>query len=83
MRLEKSDEDMELPQGTEEVLSLKNERAHMLSVVPDTVAQPVTVGEEKGLPGDSSNEQLISADEMCEIEENQNSRRENSKNQAE
>ncbi|GFV88271.1 hypothetical protein TNCV_4543171 [Trichonephila clavipes] len=35
---------------------------------PDAVVQPVTVGEEKGLPRDSSNEQLISADEMCETE---------------
>ncbi|GFW52025.1 uncharacterized protein TNCV_2818941 [Trichonephila clavipes] len=41
----------------------------MLSVDPDVVAQPVTVGEEKGLPRDSSNEQLISTNEMCEIEE--------------
>ncbi|GFY56591.1 hypothetical protein TNIN_303561 [Trichonephila inaurata madagascariensis] len=40
----------------------------MLSVDPDAVAQPVTVGEEKGLPRDSSNEQQISADDTCEIE---------------
>ncbi|GFY74691.1 splicing factor 3B subunit 2 [Trichonephila inaurata madagascariensis] len=64
-----SDEYMELPQGTEEVLPFKSERAHMFSGVPDAVAQPVTVGEEKGLPRDSSNEHLISTDEMCEIEE--------------
>ncbi|GFV13786.1 uncharacterized protein TNCV_3958011 [Trichonephila clavipes] len=38
------DEDMELPQGTGEVLPLKSERAHMFSVVPGAVAQPVTVG---------------------------------------
>ncbi|GFU46812.1 uncharacterized protein TNCV_434881 [Trichonephila clavipes] len=60
---------MELPQGTEKILPLKSERSHMLSVDPDVVAQPVTVGEEKGLPRDSSNEQLISAHEICEIEE--------------
>ncbi|PRD17841.1 UNVERIFIED_CONTAM: hypothetical protein NCL1_62933 [Trichonephila clavipes] len=52
-----------------EEVRLANERAHMFSVDPDVVAQPVTVGEEKGLSGDSSNEQLISAHEMCEIEE--------------
>ncbi|GFX55671.1 uncharacterized protein TNCV_269591 [Trichonephila clavipes] len=43
-------EDMELPQGTEEALPLKSERAHMISVIPDAVAQPVIVGEKKGLP---------------------------------
>ncbi|GFX45182.1 uncharacterized protein TNCV_3432301 [Trichonephila clavipes] len=36
-------EDMELPQGTEEVLPLKIEQTHMFSGVPDAVAQPVTV----------------------------------------
>ncbi|GFU71220.1 uncharacterized protein TNCV_2673841 [Trichonephila clavipes] len=41
------DEDMELPQGTEEVLPLKSERAHMCSVVPEAVALPVTVGEKR------------------------------------
>ncbi|GFY57147.1 hypothetical protein TNIN_425481 [Trichonephila inaurata madagascariensis] len=67
MRLEKSDEYMDLPQGIEKVHPLKNERAHILSVVPDAVAQPVTVGEEKGLPRNSlsSSEPLISADERC------------------
>ncbi|GFU65985.1 uncharacterized protein TNCV_3458491 [Trichonephila clavipes] len=35
------DEDMKLLQGTEEVL-------HMFSVIPDAVAQPVTVGVKKG-----------------------------------
>ncbi|GFU55288.1 uncharacterized protein TNCV_4803201 [Trichonephila clavipes] len=61
-------EDMELPQGTEEVLPLKSERAHMFSVVPDAVAQPATVEGKKGLPRNSSSEPLISADEMAEIE---------------
>ncbi|GFW54102.1 uncharacterized protein TNCV_3829101 [Trichonephila clavipes] len=54
------DEDVELPQGTEEVLPPKSERAHMFSVVPSAVAQPVTVGEKKGLPRNSSSEPLIS-----------------------
>ncbi|GFW18975.1 uncharacterized protein TNCV_164911 [Trichonephila clavipes] len=49
MRLEESDEDKELPQGTEEVLPPKSERAHMLSAVPDTVVQPVTVLGKKGV----------------------------------
>ncbi|GFX00845.1 uncharacterized protein TNCV_4578121 [Trichonephila clavipes] len=40
----------------------------MFSVVPDAVAQPVTVGEKKGLPRNSSSEPLVSADEMSEIE---------------
>ncbi|GFV84749.1 hypothetical protein TNCV_4297311 [Trichonephila clavipes] len=40
----------------------------MFSVVPDTMAQPVTV-EKKGLPRSSSSEPLIFADEMFEIEE--------------
>ncbi|GFU83292.1 uncharacterized protein TNCV_3739031 [Trichonephila clavipes] len=40
-------EDMELPQGTEEVLPLKSERDHMFSVVSDAVALPVTVGEKR------------------------------------
>ncbi|GFY71233.1 uncharacterized protein TNIN_450901 [Trichonephila inaurata madagascariensis] len=61
-------EDMELSQGTEEVLPLKSKRAHMFSVVPDAVAEPVTVEEKKGLPRNSSSEPLISADEMSEIE---------------
>ncbi|GFY63320.1 splicing factor 3B subunit 2 [Trichonephila inaurata madagascariensis] len=62
MGSEKSDEDMELPQTTEKVLPLKSERAKMLSVGPDAVAQPVTVTEEKGLP----RVLLISANEMYE-----------------
>ncbi|GFS95647.1 hypothetical protein TNCV_886041 [Trichonephila clavipes] len=41
------DEDMELPQGTEEVRPLKSKRVHMFRVVPDAVAQPVTVGEKR------------------------------------
>ncbi|GFY70207.1 uncharacterized protein TNIN_457871 [Trichonephila inaurata madagascariensis] len=61
-------EDMELSQGIEEVFSLKSERDHMFSVVPGTVAQPVTVGGKKGLPRNSSREPLISAEEMSEIE---------------
>ncbi|PRD31561.1 UNVERIFIED_CONTAM: hypothetical protein NCL1_23201 [Trichonephila clavipes] len=62
------DEDMELPQDTEEVLPIKSERAHMFSVVPGAVAQTVIVGEKRGLPRNSSNEPLISADEMSGIE---------------
>ncbi|GFY09776.1 uncharacterized protein TNCV_3697381 [Trichonephila clavipes] len=42
-------EDMELPQGTEEVLPLKSEGVHVFSVVPGAVAQTVTVGK-KALP---------------------------------
>ncbi|GFU54998.1 uncharacterized protein TNCV_2162351 [Trichonephila clavipes] len=61
-------EDVELPQETEEVLPLKSERAHMFSVAVDAVAQPATVGKKKGLPRNSSSELLISADEMSEIE---------------
>ncbi|GFY03888.1 uncharacterized protein TNCV_1196681 [Trichonephila clavipes] len=61
MGSEKSDEDMELPQATERVIPLKNERAKMLSMGSDDVAQPVTVPEEKGLP----RVLLLSADEMC------------------
>ncbi|GFU11077.1 hypothetical protein TNCV_4970011 [Trichonephila clavipes] len=49
MGLEKSYEDMELPQLTEKVLPLESERAKMLSVGPDAEARPVTVPEEKGL----------------------------------
>ncbi|GFW03302.1 hypothetical protein TNCV_464161 [Trichonephila clavipes] len=60
---------MKLPQGIEKFFPLKSEGAHMLSVDPDAVAQPITVGEEKGFPRDSSNKHLISEDEMCEIEE--------------
>ncbi|GFY66503.1 uncharacterized protein TNIN_480441 [Trichonephila inaurata madagascariensis] len=62
---EKSDKDMELPQATEKVFPLENERVKMLSVGPDAVAQTVTVPEEKGLP----RAQLISANEMCEEKE--------------
>ncbi|GFY49063.1 uncharacterized protein TNIN_487611 [Trichonephila inaurata madagascariensis] len=62
MGSEKSDEDMELPQTTEKVLPLESERAKMLSVGPDAVAQPVTVTEEKGLP----RVLLIFANEMYE-----------------
>ncbi|GFY72245.1 uncharacterized protein LOC102076250 [Trichonephila inaurata madagascariensis] len=62
MGSEKSDKDMELPQATEKVLPLESERAKMLSVCPDALAQPDTVREEKGLP----RVLLISADEMCE-----------------
>ncbi|GFS58832.1 splicing factor 3B subunit 2 [Trichonephila inaurata madagascariensis] len=61
MGSEKSDEDMELPQTTEKVLPLESERAKMLSVGLDVVAQPVTVPEEKGL----TRVLLISANEMC------------------
>ncbi|GFU83079.1 uncharacterized protein TNCV_65491 [Trichonephila clavipes] len=65
MGSEKSEEDMELPQAIEKVLPLESGRARMLSVGPDAVAQPVTVPEEKDLPGVL----LISADEMCEEKE--------------
>ncbi|GFY55901.1 uncharacterized protein LOC102076250 [Trichonephila inaurata madagascariensis] len=43
MGSEKSDKDMELSQATEKVFPLESERAKMLSVGPDAVAQPVTV----------------------------------------
>ncbi|GFS28143.1 hypothetical protein TNIN_202601 [Trichonephila inaurata madagascariensis] len=69
MRLEKSDEGMGLPKGTEKVRPLESERVYMLSMDPEAVAQPVTVEEDNCLPRDSSNEQLISTDEMREIEE--------------
>ncbi|GFU86751.1 uncharacterized protein TNCV_1354411 [Trichonephila clavipes] len=62
MGSEKSDDHMELPQATERVIPLESERAKMLSVGPDAMAQPVTVPEEKCLP----RALLISADEMCE-----------------
>ncbi|GFV65727.1 uncharacterized protein TNCV_4153631 [Trichonephila clavipes] len=65
MGSEKSDEDKELPQVTKRVLPLESERAQMLSVDPDALAQPDTVREEKGL----SRIQLISVDEMCEEKE--------------
>ncbi|GFX24408.1 uncharacterized protein TNCV_992241 [Trichonephila clavipes] len=65
MGSEKSDEDMELPQATERVIPLESERAKMLNMGPDDVAQPVTVPEEKCLP----RVLLISADEMCEEKE--------------
>ncbi|PRD33760.1 UNVERIFIED_CONTAM: Splicing factor 3B subunit 2, partial [Trichonephila clavipes] len=60
MGSEKSDEDIELPQTTERVIPLDSERAKMLSLGPDAVAQPVAVPKEKGLP----RVLLISADEM-------------------
>ncbi|GFU22224.1 splicing factor 3B subunit 2 [Trichonephila clavipes] len=60
MGSEKSDEDMELPQATERFIPLESERAKMLNMGPDDVAQPVTVPEEKCLP----RALLISADEM-------------------
>ncbi|GFY48951.1 uncharacterized protein LOC102076250 [Trichonephila inaurata madagascariensis] len=56
MRLEKSDEEMELPKETEKVRPLESERAYMLSMDPEAVAQPVTVEEDNCLPRDSSNE---------------------------
>ncbi|GFQ90823.1 uncharacterized protein TNCT_609151 [Trichonephila clavata] len=66
----KSDEDMEVPQAIEKVLVFKGERAQMLSVNPDAVAQPVIVGEGKGLSRDASKVPLIPADkEMCEGKE--------------
>ncbi|GFW47477.1 uncharacterized protein TNCV_4537671 [Trichonephila clavipes] len=65
MGSEKSDEDMELPQATERFIPLESERAKMLSVSPDAMAQPVTVPEEKCLPRVLP----ISVDEMCEEKE--------------
>ncbi|GFR00895.1 hypothetical protein TNCT_180571 [Trichonephila clavata] len=44
---EKSEENMEMPRAIEKVLVFKGERAQMLSVNPDAVAQPAIVGEEK------------------------------------
>ncbi|GFW12376.1 splicing factor 3B subunit 2 [Trichonephila clavipes] len=67
MGSEKSDEDMELPRATEIVIPLESERAKMLSVGPDDMAQPVTVAEEKCFP--RALPLLISADEMCEEKE--------------
>ncbi|GFQ66396.1 splicing factor 3B subunit 2 [Trichonephila clavata] len=67
---QESDEDMEVPQAIEKVLVFKGERAQMLSVNPDAVAQPVIVGEGKGLSRDSSKVPLIPANnEMCEGKE--------------
>ncbi|GFQ89761.1 hypothetical protein TNCT_542601 [Trichonephila clavata] len=60
---QKSDEDREVPQAIEKVLVFKGERAQMLSVNPDAVAQPVTVGEGKGLSRDSSKVPLIPVDQ--------------------
>ncbi|GFR27137.1 splicing factor 3B subunit 2 [Trichonephila clavata] len=58
---------MEVPQAIEKVLVFKGERAQMLGVNPDAVAQPVIVGNEKGLSRDSSKVPLIPANnEMCE-----------------
>ncbi|GFQ80310.1 hypothetical protein TNCT_30071 [Trichonephila clavata] len=66
-----SDDDTELPQATEKVLPFKSERAKILSVDPDAVAQPVAIEEEKGLSRDSFNLPPISADdEMYEEREN-------------
>ncbi|GFS68898.1 hypothetical protein TNCV_4569491 [Trichonephila clavipes] len=58
----KSQMKTELSQATERVIPLESERAKMLSMGPDAMAQPVTVPEEKCLP----RALLISADEMCE-----------------
>ncbi|GFY62589.1 hypothetical protein TNIN_128201 [Trichonephila inaurata madagascariensis] len=67
---EKSSEDMKVSQEIEKVLAFKSERAQMLSVDPDVVAQPVAVEEEKGLSRDSSNVPLISTNgEMYEGKE--------------
>ncbi|GFY57904.1 splicing factor 3B subunit 2 [Trichonephila inaurata madagascariensis] len=60
MGSEKSDEDMELTQTTAKVLPLESERAKMLSVGLDPVAQPVTVPEEKGLPREDINPVILS-----------------------
>ncbi|GFQ83591.1 splicing factor 3B subunit 2 [Trichonephila clavata] len=67
---EKSDEAMEVPQAIEKGLVFKSERAKMLCVNPDAVAQPAIVGEIKGLSRDSSKVPLIPANnEMCEGKE--------------
>ncbi|GFQ69911.1 hypothetical protein TNCT_324001 [Trichonephila clavata] len=61
---------MEVPQAIEKILVFKGERVQMLSVNPDAVAQPVMVGEGKGLSRDLSKVPLIPADnEMCEGKE--------------
>ncbi|GFR26308.1 uncharacterized protein TNCT_458461 [Trichonephila clavata] len=61
---------MDVPRVIEKVLVFKSERTQMLSADPDAVVQPVTIGSEKGLSGDSSNVLLISADdEMYEGKE--------------
>ncbi|GFV20326.1 uncharacterized protein TNCV_4140891 [Trichonephila clavipes] len=65
MGSEKLDEDMGSPQVTEKVLPPESERAKMLSVNPDVLAQPDTIREEKGL----SRVLLNFADEMCEEKE--------------
>ncbi|GFW22693.1 hypothetical protein TNCV_2765051 [Trichonephila clavipes] len=49
---EKPREDMEVSQEIEKVLAFKSERAQMLSVDPDVVAQTVAVEEEKRLSRD-------------------------------
>ncbi|GFR11504.1 uncharacterized protein TNCT_119051 [Trichonephila clavata] len=61
---EKSDEDMEVPQSIEKILVFKGERAQMLTVNPDAVAQPVIFGE--GFSRDSSKVPLM---KMCEGKE--------------
>ncbi|GFS63089.1 hypothetical protein TNIN_10551 [Trichonephila inaurata madagascariensis] len=57
---------MEAPQAIEKILVFKSERAQMLCVHLDAVAQLVAVEGKKGLSRDSSNVPLISA---VEIEE--------------
>ncbi|GFY68757.1 hypothetical protein TNIN_298261 [Trichonephila inaurata madagascariensis] len=61
---------MEVPPKIEKVLVFKSERALILNVDPDAVAQYVVVEDEKGLSRDSSNVPLISSeDEAYEIKE--------------
>ncbi|GFY43926.1 hypothetical protein TNIN_90031 [Trichonephila inaurata madagascariensis] len=55
MGSEKSDGDMEISQATERVLPFESERAEMLSVNPDAVAQSVTIPEEKGFTYSTAN----------------------------
>ncbi|GFY48953.1 hypothetical protein TNIN_377221 [Trichonephila inaurata madagascariensis] len=79
MRLEKSDEGMGLPKGTEKVRPLESERAYMLSMDPEAVAQPVTVEEDNCLPRDSSNENSEFLLMRCvKLKKHQNYLRENS-----
>ncbi|GFY37065.1 uncharacterized protein TNIN_349781 [Trichonephila inaurata madagascariensis] len=55
---------MEVPQAIKKVLVFKSKQAQMMfSMVPDAVAQPVAVEEEKSLSRNSSNVPLISAED--------------------
>ncbi|GFQ97712.1 hypothetical protein TNCT_186061 [Trichonephila clavata] len=67
---EKLNEDIELPQTTENVLLFKSECAKILSADPGAVTQPVAIGKKKGLSRDSFNVPPTPADdEMYEKRE--------------